>query len=65
MGSVSDARRIIQERSAVWACQQFQFAYPELGSILHGADGRYEIQVTGHVVDWDARCPVSMTASDP
>ncbi|MHC1677796.1 hypothetical protein [Stenotrophomonas maltophilia] len=52
MGGVSDVRRVIQERSAVWAYQQFQFAYPELESILHGEDGRYEIHVVGLVGDW-------------
>ena len=53
MCSMSDVRRTLQERSAVWAYQQFQFAYPELESILHGEDGRYEIHVVGPVGDWD------------
>ncbi|UKE46240.1 MULTISPECIES: hypothetical protein [Xanthomonas translucens group] len=56
MNSISDVRWKLHERSAVWAYQRFQFAYPELVSILHGADGRYEIHVTGHVEDWEELC---------
>ncbi len=54
--SVTDVRRVIQARSALWAHQQFQFAHPELTSFLHGDGLQYEIHVVGPVTEWEDLC---------
>lgn len=55
-GAVTDVRRIIQERGAIWAHQQFQLAHPELTSFLYGTDCKYAIHIIEPVTDWAELC---------
>jgi hypothetical protein len=49
---VTEVRRDIQRRGAIWAHQQFQLVHPEFASILYGSGLAYFIHVSGAVVDW-------------
>jgi hypothetical protein len=55
-GTVTDVRRIIQERGAIWAYQQFQLAHPELTSFLHGANCEHAIHIIEPINDWVELC---------
>lgn len=55
-GAVTDVRRVIQERGAIWAHQQFQLAHPELTSFLYGTDCKYAIHIIEPVNDWAELC---------
>lgn len=55
-GKVTDVRRIIQERGAIWAYLQFQLAHPELTSFLHGVNCEHVIHIIEPVNDWAELC---------
>lgn len=55
-GAITDVRRTIQERGAIWAHQQFQLAHPELTSFLYGTDCKYAIHIIEPVNDWAELC---------